>query len=403
MTPEIIEIRHHLHQHPELSNREVETGKFVAAYLTKLGLEVRYPVAHTGVVAILEGGKPGPVVAVRADMDALPVTEDTPYPFKSTVRATYLGQEVGVSHACGHDIHTAALLGVAKVLTAMRSELPGTVKFIFQPAEEGVPEGEEGGAPLMVKEGALDQPRPQAIFGLHTWAGSEVGEVKWTAGPALASSDRFRIVIKGRQAHGALPHLSVDPVVTAAQAVLALQTIPSRNVPPLEPTVLTVGIIQGGTRFNIIPDQVELAGTVRTYNPAMQDLIERRMHEVLKGITESAGATYELTYERINPVTINDTTLTAWAAPRLARLFGPGRAGPMEPWMAAEDFSIYARLIPGFFFRVGVVKPGTVSGGHHTPTFMADDSSLPVAMRAMSNLIVEYLRNPPRAAVSGAK
>lgn len=402
ITPEVTAARHHLHQHPELSNREVETGRYVAQWLRRLpGLEVRDGVAHTGVVAVLRGGKPGPVVALRADIDALPVTEDTPFPFKSTVRTTYLGQEVGVSHACGHDIHTAGLLGVAAILSELRAELPGTVVFLFQPAEEGVPDGEEGGAPLMVKQGVLDNPRPSAIIGLHTRASMPVGRVGYTSGPALASSDRFHAVIRGRQAHGAAPHLAIDPVVTAAEAVLALQTIRSRNVPPLEPVVLTVGIIRGGTRFNIIPAEVELAGTVRTYNPAMQDLVERRMREVLDGVTRAAGATYELTYERENPVTVNDVALTAWAAPRLAAAIGAGQVGPIDPWMAAEDFSVYAQRVPGFFFMLGTLKDGTTSGDHHSPTFLADDGALPVGMRALANLVLDYLRQPP--AVVGAR
>jgi amidohydrolase len=266
-TPEIIELRHQIHQNPELGNREFETARLIAAHLEKLGFdEIQTGVAHTGVVGILRGGKSGSVVAVRADMDALPVAEDTPYPFKSTVRTTYLGQDVGVSHACGHDIHTAVLLGVASVLASLRDELPGTVKFIFQPAEEGPPPGEDGGASLMVEEGVLGNPRPTAIFGLHTNPGLEVGHVGYVVGPALASSDLFRVTIRGKQSHGASPHLSIDPIVMASQTVMAFQTIRSRNLPPLQPSVISVGIIRGGERFNIIPAEVRLEGTVRTYD-----------------------------------------------------------------------------------------------------------------------------------------
>ncbi|NIP82202.1 MAG: amidohydrolase, partial [Gemmatimonadetes bacterium] len=263
----------------------------------------------TGVVGILRGAKPGPVVAVRADMDALPVTEDTPYPFKSTVRTTYLGQEVGVSHACGHDIHTAVQLGVASVLADLRDDLAGTVLFIFQPAEEGPPPGEEGGASLMVEEGVLEDPAPAAIFGLHTNPGLEVGHVGYVIGPALASSDHFRITLRGQQSHGASPHLSIDPIVMASQAVMAFQTIRSRNLDPLEPSVISVGIIRGGERFNIIPAEVHMEGTVRTYDQDVRDAIERRMDEILAGITQAGGGTYTFEYQRGTPPTINDQEL----------------------------------------------------------------------------------------------
>ncbi|MEE8116014.1 MAG: amidohydrolase, partial [Gemmatimonadales bacterium] len=260
--PQIVEIRHRIHQNPELGNREFETARLIAQHLRELGFEVDTGIAHTGVVGVLRGGRPGPVVAVRADMDALPVTEATDLPFLSVKRTIYLGQDVGVMHACGHDVHVAVQLGVASVLASMRDDIRGTVKLIFQPAEEGPPEGEEGGAELMVREGVLADPRPEVIFGLHTFARMDVGTLGYTPGPALAAVDHFRIDIKGRQAHGASPHLSVDPVVMASQAVMALQTIRSRNLSPLEPSVVTVGIIRGGTRFNIIPAEVHLEGTV---------------------------------------------------------------------------------------------------------------------------------------------
>ena len=390
--PEIIEIRHHIHQYPELSNREFETAKLVAGHLRSLGIEVTTGVAHTGVVGILKGGRPGPVVAVRADMDALPVTEDTPYPFKSTVRTTYLGQEVGVSHACGHDIHTAVQLGVASVLASMRDEIPGTVKFIFQPAEEGAPPGEEGGASLMVEEGVLENPHPVAIFGLHTNAEMEVGKVGFAVGPALAAVDHFIIKIQGKQGHGAAPHLSIDPVVMGAQAVMAFQTIRSRTLSPLEPSVVTVGIFRGGQRFNIIPGEVHLEGTARSYNPEVRDTVERRMREILEGITTSYGGTVELSYDRGTPATINDPDLAKQRLPSMERVMGKENVITCDPTMGGEDFAYYANEIPGLFYWLGSVKPGTTSGGHHNPTFMADDSCIPIGMRVMTNLLLDYLK-----------
>ena len=391
MAPGIVELRHRIHQNPELGNREFKTAKLVAEHLRGLGLEVETGVAHTGVVAVLTGGRPGPVVAVRADMDALPVTEDTPFDFMSTVRTTYLGQEVGVSHACGHDVHTAVQLGVASVLASMREELPGTVKLIFQPAEEGAPPGEEGGASLMFEQGALDDPRPEAIFGLHTFAEMEVGTLGYTVGPAFASVDRFVIDIHGRQAHGAAPHFSIDPVVMASQVVTAFQTIRSRTLPPLEPSVVTVGIIRGGERFNIIPASVHLEGTVRTYDPDVRDTVERRMGEILDGITRAGGGSFELDYLRSTPATINDPGLAARVVPSLEAVVGAGNVLEIDPTMGGEDFAVFANAVPGFYFRLGMVKPGTTSGGHHTPTFQADDGAVAVGMRVMSRLVIDYL------------
>lgn len=392
LAPEIIRIREQIHQNPELGNREFKTAELVAEHLEKLGFdEVRTDVAHTGVVGILKGGKPGPVVAVRADMDALPVTEDTPFAFKSTVRTEYLGQEVGVSHACGHDIHTAVQLGVASVLAEHRQEIPGTVKFIFQPAEEGPPPGEEGGAKLMVEEGAFEDPRPEAVFGLHAYSELEVGKLGYTSGPAFAAVDHFLIEILGRQAHAAAPHLSVDPVVMAAQAITALQTIRSRNLHALEPSVVTVGIVRGGTRYNIIPDSVHLEGTVRTYSDEARDLVERRMGEILAGITSAGGGGFELDYQRGTPATINDPELTSSMAPSLAKIVGEDNVETLDPTMGGEDFAYFANEVPGFYFRLGVVKPGTTSGGHHTPTFQADSSAVPVGMRAMARVVLDYL------------
>ncbi len=389
--PEAIEIRHQLHRNPELSNRETKTAALVAEKLRALGLEPRTEIAHTGVVAVLKGGKPGPFIAVRADMDALPVTEDTDLPFKSTVRSTYLGQEVGVMHACGHDIHVAVQLGVASILTSIKDQVPGTIQFIFQPAEEGAPPGEQGGAELMLKEGLWKEAKPSAVFGLHVNAQTEVGQIWYNSGPTMAAADMFRIVIKGTPAHGARPELSVDPVVVSSQVVLALQTIRSRNVSPFAPFVLTVGIIRGGQRNNIIPEEVEMRGTVRTFDRKVQDLVERRMREVLDGVTKSAGASYALEYQRQYPVTINDPALTGATLPSLVRAIGEKNVRVDLPHTGAEDFSFFANETPGFFYFLGGLKPGTVSGDHHTPTFRMDDSAIPVGMRAMSFVLLDYL------------
>ena len=392
VTPKILEIRHHIHQYPELGNREFETAKLVAGHLRQLGFDkVETGIAHTGVVGVLVGGRPGPTIAVRADMDALPVTEATDYPFKSTVRTTYLGQDVGVMHACGHDVHVAVQLGLASVLASMKDELPGTVKFIFQPAEEGPPPGEEGGADLMVREGALDNPRPEAIFGLHTFASMEVGQLGYTVGPAFAAVDHFKVEIIGQQSHGAAPHLGVDPMIMASQAILGLQTIRSRTLSPLEPSVVSVGIVRGGTRFNIIPERVHLEGTVRTYTAEARDTVERRMHEILGGITAASGGSYELDYDRGTPPTVNDPELSRRMAPSLAKAVGPDNVNEIDPTMGGEDFAYFANEVPGFYYRLGTKDPVKGSGGHHTPTFAADDASVPIGIRAMAHLVLDYL------------
>ena len=390
VAPAMVEIRHQLHQNPELSYRETQTAALVADHLRKLGLEVKTGVAQTGVLAVLKGGKPGPRIAVRADMDALPVTESTDFPFRSTKRDTFLGQEVGVAHACGHDVHTSALLGVATVLTALRDQIPGTIQFIFQPAEEGAPPGMKQGADQMLAEGAFSE-KPEAVFGLHSFPDLEIGQVGYNSGPTMAAVDQFTAKIKGKQAHGAQPHLSVDPVVLAAQAILALQTIRSRNLSAFEPSVVTVGIVRGGERFNIIPAEVLLEGTVRTYNQEVQATVERRMREILDGITRSGGGSFELDYRKNTPATLNDRTLTETVRPLLERTLGAGNVKVVEPSMAGEDFAYFANQVPGFFFRLGVLKPGTTSGGLHTPTFRADDSAVPAGMRVMARLLVDYL------------
>lgn len=391
-SPKIIAMRHEIHQSPELGNREFKTAEMVANHLTSLGMNVQTGVAHTGVIGILRGGKRGPVVGVRADMDALPVTEDTNLPFKSTVRTTYLGKGVGVMHACGHDIHTAVQLGVASVLASMKDDLPGTVKFIFQPAEEGPPPGEEGGAELMVRENTMENPRPAAIFGLHALAGMEVGKIGYTSGPSFAAVDHFIAKVKGKQAHGAHPDESIDPIVMASEVVTALQTIRSRSLGPREPSVVTVGIIRGGERFNIIPAEVHLEGTVRTYSKAARDGVESRMRQILKGITSAYGGSYELDYDRGTPATINDPALTAQVVPSLERVLGKSNVLAIPPTMGGEDFSYFSNIVPGFYYRLGMVKPGTISGGHHTPTFRADDSCIPIGMEAMSTLILDFMK-----------
>lgn len=389
--PGIVELRHRLHQNPELSNRETETAALVAERLRALGFEVKTGVAKTGVVGILRGGKPGPVVAVRADMDALPVTEETDFPWKSTKRTTFGGQEVGVAHACGHDIHTAVQLGVAEVLAALKADLPGTVKFIFQPAEEGPPVGEEGGAEVMIAEGVLDDPKPAAIFALHTFPELTVGQIGYSEGPTWAAVDQFIAKIKGKQSHGAYPHLGVDPVVIAAQAILALQTIRSRTLPALTPSVVTVGIVRGGERFNIIPGEVHLEGTVRTYDEEARATVERRMREILDGVSRAGGGSYELEYQRNAPATINDAALAQRSRPALVRAVGEPGVIDSEPTMGGEDFAYFANRIPGFYFRLGTTAPGTTSGGLHTPNFRADDSAVPVGMRVMARVLVDYL------------
>jgi amidohydrolase len=395
LAPQIIEIRHRIHQNPELGYRETATASLVADHLRHLGLEVKTGIGKTGVTAVLQGGKPGPRIAVRADMDALPVTEETDLPFRSTKKDTFLGQEVGVAHACGHDVHTAALLGVASVLAAVKADLPGSIEFVFQPDEEGPPPGEQPGAALMLAEGVFTT-KPQAIFALHSFPDLPVGQVGFNSGPTMAAVDQFVVKIKGKQAHGAQPNLSIDPVVMAAQAILALQTIRSRNLSPLAPSVLTVGIVRGGERFNIIPAEVHLEGTVRTYQEDVRAQIERRMGEILDGITKAGGGSYEMEYKKNAPATVNDPALTAQVRPLLQRTLGAANVKEVEPSMAGEDFAYFANEVPGFYYRLGVVKPGTTSGGLHTPSFRADDSAVPAGMRVMARLLADYLRDAAR-------
>src|SRR6266436_8521423 len=390
----VVAWRRDIHEHPELSNRETRTAELVAQHLRSLGIEVRTGVAHTGVVGVLRGSKPGPVVALRADMDALPVTEEVDVPFASKARATYNGQEVGVMHACGHDTHTAMLMGVAEVLAGMRNDLPGTVKFIFQPAEEGAPAGERGGAEVMIEEGALDDPKPSAIFGLHVFP-YPAGEIRYRPAGAMASSDVLRIVVRGRQTHGALPWAGIDPVVVASQIVLGLQTIASRQIDvTAAPAIVTVGAINGGVRFNIIPDSVVMLGTIRTFDTAMRNDIHARVRRTAESIAQSAGATAQVVIDSATAVTYNDPELTEKILPTLREVAGASHVALGTPVTTAEDFSRYQQRIPGVFFFLGITPPGTdpaKAAPNHSPRFYVDEAALPVGVRAMAHLAVDYL------------
>jgi amidohydrolase len=400
---ESIAQRQDMHRNPELSNRETRTGELVAKHLKSLGYEVQAGIAHTGVVGILKGGKPGRTIAVRADMDGLPVTEQTDYPFKSTVRSTYLDKDVGVMHACGHDVHTAALLGVASMLAEIRDDLPGTVMLIFQPAEEGVPAGERGGARMMVEDGVFAKVKPDAVIAFHTNGSPPDGEgddeglgiVAYASGPAFAAATRWEATVKGRQAHGSTPHLGVDPIVTASGIVMAIQTIRSRILSPLSENVVTVGLFRSGERHNIIPESAQLGGTIRTFDDATLETIETRMRDIFEGHTKAAHATYELSFVTGHPMTVNDAALTARLVPSLERLLGKDKVRLTPPITGSEDFSYFAQVVPGFYFRLGVVPEGKSSGGHHTPTFYAADESVPIAMRLMATLVVDYLAGAP--------
>jgi len=389
----VVAWRRDIHAHPELSNREVRTAQMVADHLRALGLEVRTGVAHNGVVGVLRGGKPGRVVALRADMDALPVTEEVNVPFASKVRATYNGQDVGVMHACGHDAHVAILMGVAELLAGMKADLPGTVKFIFQPAEEGVPSGESGGAEMMIAEGALDNPKPGAIFGLHVFP-YPAGEIHYRAGGAMASADGLRIVVRGRQTHGAQPWSGIDPIVVASQIVLGLQTITSRQVDiTSSPAIVTIGAVHGGVRNNIIPDSVVMIGTIRAFDTAMRRDIWMRVRRTAEGVAQSAGAVAAVTIDSGPPVTYNDPTLTEQMTPTLRRVAGADKVGSAEAKTTAEDFSRYQEKIPGLFFFLGITPPGVdprSAAPNHSPRFFVDEAALPVGVRALAHLAVDY-------------
>lgn len=395
--PRVIEYRRHIHQNPELSNREVETAAYVADHLARLGIEVQTGVARTGVVGTLRGGRPGPTVALRADMDALPVTEQVDLPFASTVQTVYNGMEVGVMHACGHDAHVGMLMGVAEVLAAVRDELPGTVIFLFQPAEEGAPAGEApAGAEQMVAEGALGD--AEAVFGLHVTSTHEVGELKTRPGAMMASADDLRIVVHGKQTHGAYPWGGVDPIVTSAQIVTGLQTIVSRQMDlTTAPAVVTVGRIDGGVRSNIIPDSVLMIGTIRALDAEMRAGLHDKIRRTATDIASSQGATAEVTIagEYGYPVTANDAALLRRMTPTLAAVAGDGLDTDVAPVLGAEDFSYYAGEVPGLFLWLGIRTPGASREAfppNHSPLFRIDEDALPLGVRALAHLAVDYLQ-----------
>ncbi|WP_144602146.1 amidohydrolase [Algoriphagus algorifonticola] len=389
----VIEWRRDFHQYPELGNQEFRTAKVIADHLRSLGMEVTENVAVTGVVGVLKGGKPGPMVALRADMDALPVTDRNDLPFKSVNTATYNGQETGVMHACGHDSHMAILMGVAEVMASMKDQLKGSVKFIFQPAEEGVYDVDIAGAELMVKEGVMED--VDAIFGLHIWAQIEAGKIGYRSGPFMAAVDNLNVTITGTQAHGASPWSSVDPIVTSAQAIMGLQTILSRNVNITEnPAVVTVGAIHGGIRHNIIPEKVEMIGTIRTFGDEQQALVHRRITEIITNIAESAGAKADVNIGKLYPSTVNPPELTAKVLPSVESAAGKGNVIAMPPVTGAEDFSFFQREKPGFFFFLGGMEKGgdpLTTPSHHTPDFFIDESGFLLGVRTLSYLTVDYM------------
>jgi amidohydrolase len=397
----VIGWRRDFHQHPELSNREVRTSGVIAGHLRNLGLAVQTGIAYTGVVGLLDSGKPGPVIALRADMDALPVAEQVDLPFASKARTTFNEQEVGVMHACGHDCHVAILMGVAELMAGMKSQLHGRIKFIFQPAEEGPPAGEEGGAALMIKQGVLENPKPDVIFGLHVFAGVEAGTIAYRPGPALASSDRIRITVNGRQTHGALPWRGVDPIVVSSQIVLALQTIVSRQVDlTLEPAVVSIGAIKGGVRDNIIPDAVEMLGTVRTFNEDMRADMHDRIRNTVEHIAKSAGASAQVHFDNAYPVTVNDIPLTERMVPTLERVAGKDKVYVGQKITGCEDFSYYQQRVPGFFYFIGITPRGVdrkQSAPNHSPRFFVDESALLLGVRSLAYLTLDSMasRLPP--------
>jgi amidohydrolase len=395
--PKVIEWRRQLHQHPELSNREFKTSAMVAEYLKSLGIEVRTGVAKTGVVGILKGALPGPVVGLRADMDALPVTERVNIPFASKEKAEYNGAQVGVMHACGHDSHVAMLMGTAEVLSSMKSQLKGTVVFIFQPAEEGAPAGEEGGAAVMVREGVMDNPKIDAIFGIHINAQTEIGKIKYKSGSFYAASDWFTVKVKGKQTHGSTPWTGIDPIVTATQIIAGFQTIVSRQSELTKaPVVITVGKINAGVRENIIPEELIMAGTIRTLDAEMQKDVHAKMKLVVQKIAESMGATAELTIDIKTPVTYNTPELVRQMLPSLERAVGKENVYDTEWTTGAEDFSYYGTKAPAFFFNVGGMPVGKNvkdSAPHHTPDFFIDDSRLDVGIKAFCHLVFDYKKN----------
>lgn len=405
--PKLIEWRRHIHQNPELSNREYKTAEFVAKHLQSLGLEVKTGIAKTGVVAILKGGKPGPVVALRADMDALPVQERVNIPFKSIVTADYLGQTVPVMHACGHDSHVAMLMGTAEVLASMKKDIPGTVKFIFQPAEEGPPGDEEGGAPLMVKEGVMDNPKVDAIFGMHIEADIEIGKFEYKPGAFMASSDWFSIKIKGKQSHGSQPWKGVDPIMVGAEIISALQTIVSRQMELTKaPVVITVGKFHSGLRNNIIPEEAILDGTIRTLDKDMQKETHERIRKVATNVAAALGAVAEVTIDTKTLVTYNDPELVKMMLPSLEKSAGKGNVTERNWVTGAEDFSFFGEKAPAFFIYFGGMPAGTdkeKAPPHHTPDFFIDDSRLDVGVKAFCNLVFDYAKLKAAGNSAGGK
>lgn len=386
----VVAWRRDIHEHPELGNREFRTSALIADHLRGLGMEVRTEVAHTGVVGFLRGAADKPVVALRADMDGLPVTERVDLPFASKVKSTYRGEEVGVMHACGHDNHVAILMGAAEVLASMKDSIPGSIKFIFQPAEEGAPAGEEGGADLMIEQGVLKD--VDAIFGLHVGP-APLGTIGYRPGGFMASSDRFSIIVKGKQTHGAVPWGGVDPIVVASQIILGLQTITSRQLDvTLTPSIITVGKIQGGVRFNIIPDEVEMLGTIRTFDSSVRNDIHARIKKTAESIAAASGASAIVEIVKGTPVTVNDPELTNLMAPSLEAAAGADKAGIVPRTTPAEDFAYYQEQVPGLFFFLGVADPDDPTpASNHSPYFYADERALPVGVKAMTYLALDYL------------
>jgi amidohydrolase len=395
----VIVWRRDFHQHPELSDNEVRTAKVVAEHLKKLGLEVTTGVAHNGVTGFLKTGKPGPTIALRADMDALPVTERVDLPFKSTAKSNYRGEEVGVMHACGHDSHTAVLMGVAEVLAGLKSKLRGNVLFVFQPAEEGVPSGQKGGASLMLEEGIFDRYKPEVAIGWHAWATLHTGEIGYRVGPFMADSNAWKIVVNGRQTHGSRPWRGVDPIVVAAQLVNALQTVVSRQVDLTDqPAVFTVGAIKGGIRNNIIPDSVEMIGTMRTFSPAMKKQMVENIARMTEKTAEASGATAKFELDPYNnPVVLNDPKLSARVLPVLRKVVGDKNVKEIPLITGGEDFAYFANKVPSFFYMVGVSPPQqdlkTVPE-NHSPLFFIDEQAIPLATRALVAVAVDYLASP---------
>jgi len=395
LNKKVIQWRHEIHQNPELSNREFKTAEKVAAHLKSLGMEVQTGIAHTGVVGVLKGKKPGKVLALRADMDALPVTEQNNLSFRSTVQTTYNGKETGVMHACGHDTHVAILMGVAELLAA-NTDFAGTVKFIFQPAEEGAPEGEEGGADLMIAEGVLENPKVDAIFGLHINSGTHVGKVRYRPQGIMASSQRFVINVKGRQAHGSQPWMSVDPILISAKIVDGLQSIISRNAElTKEAAVISVGSIHSGIRFNIIPEEAQMIGTIRTLDKEMKEVIRNRMKELVPKIAQAYGGEAEVIIQDGAPITYNDPDLTSQMIPSIERVLGTENVEVVNAVTGAEDFSYFQQEIPGFYFFLGGTPktlPETEAPSHHTPNFFIDDSALIHGVNVLTAMVKDYLK-----------